>query len=173
MNTFDVDPAHSSVVFGIKHMQVATFRASFAGVEGQLTASDSGVRLEGAVRVLSISIADPPEFREHVLDSDFFDAGNHPEIRFASELVDIDPDGVVRVIGDLTMRGVTRRITASGTYDAPVEDPFGGRRAALELRTTLDRRDWGLAWQSALPSGGDAVGWTVDVTAHLELLERQ
>ena len=172
MNAFEVDPVHSTVIFSVRHLDVSTFRASFDGVEGRLLATDSGLRLEGAARVDSISIDDPSEFREHVVrGADFFDGDNHLEIRFVSERLEIDAEGDVKLTGDLLMRGVGHAVAATGSFLPAVEDPFGGRRASLVLETTLDRRDWGLDWQRPLPSGADALGWTVNVSVHLELVE--
>ena len=131
-------------------MQVSTFRASFGDVDARLVADASRSRLEGAARVESISIVGPPEFREHVVrGAEFFDADNHPEILFRSERIDLAEDGTATVDGELTIKGVSRPITATGTYRRPVEDPFGGLRAALALRARLDRRDWGMSWQHA------------------------
>ena len=154
--SFDADRTHSSFQFAIRHMKVSTFRASFGDVDARLVADASGPRLEGAARVESISIRDPPEFREHVVrGAEFFDADNHPEIRFRSARVELADDGTAMVDGELTIRGVSRPITATGTYERPIEDPFGLQRAALELRAVLDRRDWGMAWQAPLPGGAD------------------
>src|SRR5205807_2397499 len=108
---FVADRNHSSVLFSVGHMKVSRFRASFADVDARLAADEDGVRLEGRARVDSISIAEPPELREHVVSGpDFFAAGEHPEIRFRSSRVDLEEDGVVHVAGELDVRGVTRPI---------------------------------------------------------------
>ncbi|MQA64036.1 MAG: hypothetical protein GEU86_21810 [Actinophytocola sp.] len=76
--------------------------------------------------------------------------------------------------GELTLRGVTRPVAATGRYQSPIEDPFGSIRAALEFTTTtttIDRRDWGMDWQAPLPGGGDALGNLVELTASLELVK--
>lgn len=169
---FIADRNHSSVVFSVRHITVSRFRASFADVDARLATEQDRVRLEGRARVDSISIAEPPEFREHVVSGkDFFDADEHPEIRFRSHRVDFDDDGVIRVSGELDLRGVSRPIEASGTYRPPVTDPFGANRAAIELRTTIDRRNWGFDWQMPLPNGDDALGWEVELDVHLELIQ--
>lgn len=170
--TFEVDRTHSSVQFAVRHMEVSVFRASFDGVEGNLFADDAGVRLEGRVPVESVSIpSQPPEFRDHVVrGADFFDAAAHPEVRFRSSSVEL-VDGRASVTGELTIRGLTRTVTALGAYELPVEDPYGARRASLELRATLDRRSWDMDWQAPLPSGGEALGWEVEVSANLELVQ--
>ena len=121
---FDADRTHSSFQFAVRHMKVSTFRASFGGVDARLIADASKARLAGAARVESISIADPREFREHVVrGADFFDADNHPEILFRSERVEPAENGTATVDGDLTIKGLSRPITATGTYQRPVEDP--------------------------------------------------
>ncbi len=170
--TFVADPAHSSFGFSVKHMKVASFSARFEDVDARVVADERGIRLEGAVRVESVSIKNPPEFREHVVyGSDFFDAGKHPEITFRSSRVELGEDGSVHVEGELTIKGVTKPVTATGTYQPPVEDPFGSVRTALELAATIDRRDWNMDWQMPLPGGGDVLGYDVRLSAHLELIK--
>ena len=78
----------------------------------------------------------------------------------------------VTVSGDLAIRGVSRAVTAEGTYRRPILDPFGTYRIGLELETTIDRRDWGMEWQMPLPDGSDALGWDVEITVHLELTKQ-
>jgi polyisoprenoid-binding protein YceI len=173
LGTFDAD-RHSSVVFGIRHMQIATFRGWFGGVQARLVGDQTGVRLEGTAQVESISIGDPPEFRDHVVHSpEFLDSGKHPAIRFRSRSVDVGPDRAITVDGELTIRDVTRALVATGSYEGPVEDPFGSERAALELHATIDRRDWGITWQTPLPGGGDALGWAVQIAVQLELVKQR
>ena len=168
------DRNHSSALFTVQHIKVSRFRASFADIDARLAADEEGMRLEGRARVDSISIADPPELREHVVSGqDFFDAGEHPEIRFRSSRLDFGDDGTVRVLGDLELRGVTRPIEASGTYRPPIADPFGATRAAIELAATIDRREWGFGWQMPLPDGGDALGWEVELDVRLELVQER
>jgi polyisoprenoid-binding protein YceI len=167
---YELDPTHSSVQFAVKHI-VSTFRASFNAVEGRLTADDLTAKLTARAEVESISIVDPPEFRDHVVrGDDFFQADVHPEMTFISADIALRDDGSAVVSGELTIRGISRAVTTEGSYRPPTEDPFGHQRAALELHTTVDRRDWGLNWQLPLPNGGDAVGWDVELTAELELV---
>jgi polyisoprenoid-binding protein YceI len=75
--------------------------------------------------------------------------------------------------GELTIKGLSRPITATGTYERPVEDPYGYLRAAVELRAVLDRRDWGMSWQQPLPDGTDIVGWEIELTVQLELVNQR
>src|SRR6266511_2558097 len=140
--TYELDPHHSTVQFAVRHQQMSTFRASFTDIEARLTLDGGTITLEGEARVESVTIAEPLEFREHVVrGADFLDADAHP-------------------------------ITARGTYHPPREDPFGSQRAGLELRANVDRRTWDMNWQLPLPDGSDALGWDVEITAQLELIKK-
>jgi len=168
--TYEVDKPHSTVQFSVRHVGVSTFRASFADIDGQLVIENGSSELWASAAVESVSIVDPPEFREHVVrGDDFFAADVHPLLTFRTRSIQFTEDGKVTVSGELVVRGVSGSVTAAGRFSPPTEDPFGSTRVGLELSATIDRRTWGLDWQMPLPNGGDAVGWDVDVTAHLEL----
>ena len=164
--TFVADPVHSSFQFAVKHMKVATFRAGFDEVEARFA---DGV-LEGRAKPESVSVTNPPELREHLVNSPDFFAGQ--EIVFRSTDVELREDGTAKVEGDLTIKGITKPVTATGTYQAPVEDPYGGVRSALELTATLDRREWDMNWQAPLPSGEDVLAWDVTLSVNLELVRQ-
>ena len=169
--SFTADPDHSSFQAQLRHMGVGSFRTGFDDVEARLEAGPGGPRLTGRSRVDSITIARPPEFRAHVVEGDdFFDGANHPEITFESSRLQFAEDGSVALDGHLTMRGIERPITAAGTYVGPVEDIYGGRRAALDLEAVIDRRDWGMTFQAQLPRGGDVLSWSIRLSVHLELV---
>jgi polyisoprenoid-binding protein YceI len=169
--TFELDSNHSSVQFAVRHIKVSIFRASFADIDARLIADGDEVKLEGSARAESVSLTNPPEFREHVVrGADFLHAGEHPELTFRSTEVDLREDGSATVTGELTVRGISHEITATGSFQPPVEDPYGSFRAALELRATVDRRAWEMDWQMPLPDGSDVLGWEVEITAHLELI---
>jgi len=169
--TFVADQDHSSFQFEVTHMVVSKFRASFDDVTARVVADESGVQLEGSVQVASVAIRNQ-QFREHVVNgADFFDGPNHPEITFRSGDVQLTEDGTFSGEGELTIRGITKRIVATGTYQEPVEDPYGMTRTAIELNATVDRRDWGLNWQAPLPNGREALGYDVRLSAHIELVK--
>jgi polyisoprenoid-binding protein YceI len=171
VGTYTVDADHSSFGFAVRHMGISTFRGSFSGVTASVEATPDGLTIAGAVAVDGIGVTSPVDLRSHLLSADFFDAERHPQLAFATtEPAVPQPDGTIEVRGTLTMRNVSREVVALGSWTRPVEDPFGGVRAAIELRTVIDRRDYGMTWQMPLPKGGDALGTAVEITAHLELL---
>lgn len=170
--TFEADPVHSSFGFAVKHMGVSTFRGELTAVSAQLSTGQYGrLVLDGEATVESISITEPPEFRAHVLGEEFFDAERHPKVGFRSDDIELGDDGSATVRGELTIKGIARPVTATGTYVAPVEDAFGSQRGALELETVVDRRDFEINWNAPMPKGGDALATEVALTVHIEFVE--
>jgi polyisoprenoid-binding protein YceI len=170
--TYTSDPVHSSFQAGVSHMGVGAFRTTFSEIEARLTSDAGATRVTGRVPVASIAIHNPPEFREHVVNgADFFDAANHPEIRFESSRLALEDDGTAELEGELVIKGIAKPLHATGTWREPVEDLAGGVRMALDLNAVVDRRDWDMSWQAPLPKGGDALGWDVTLEAQLELVK--
>lgn len=171
VGTYSADPEHSSVHFVLRDMSVATLRGSFSDVEAWVAVADDGsLSLSGTAQVYSISIVTPPELRNDVLGADFLDARRHPVVVFQSDPARVGEDGSIVVRGWLTIRNVTRAVVATGTWSAPVEDGYGSMRGAVQLTTTVDRRDYGMPWNAPLPQGGDTRGTQVTVTVDLELV---
>ena len=169
--TYTADPVHSHVGFAVRYMGVSTFRNSFSDVEARLTEENGQVTLQGAAKVESIGITAPEQFRAHVLGGDFFDVENFPEITFRSTNVELNDDATARVEGELTIKGVTRPVTATGTWQGDTAHAFGGERAALQLETTVDRTEFGLTWNAPLPAGGNALDNNVTLTIDLNLVK--
>jgi polyisoprenoid-binding protein YceI len=105
-----------------------------------------------------------------VLGPEFFDAERHPEITFRSTELRLADHGLAEVVGELTIKGVTREVVASGQYASPRLTSFG-EVTGLQLQTSFDRREFGFDWQMELPGGGDAVGW--EVAVDIDLLFRR
>ncbi len=162
---FEIDPVHSSIGFGVKY-NIGTFHSTFGEVEAQFV---DGV-LAGTAQVSSINI-DQPQFKQHVLAEDFFDAERTPTITFRSTAIRAEADGSVEVDGELTIRGVTKAVTASGTYSAG-GDAFGNERVGFQIETTVDRRTFGLNWQNPLPNGSASLAWDVVVAVDLQLVKQ-
>jgi polyisoprenoid-binding protein YceI len=163
--TYEVDPVHSSFGFAIKHNGISTFRGEFKDVAATLA---DGV-LTGTAQVESVSTPIAP-LKDHLLSADFFNASETPTITFRSADIRVAEDGAAEVDGELTIRGVTRPITARGTYGAG-QNVTGAELVGFDLEATVDRRDYGLDWQAQLPAGGDVLAWDVTLQVHLELVK--
>ena len=168
--TYLAQPVPSSFAFAVRHSGVFWYRGSLSDVAATLRADGDALALEGSARVDSISVVEPAAMRASVLGPEFFDAERHPEITFRSTELRLADDGRAHLDGELTIRGVTRPVSASGHYSSPRLSSFG-EIAGLQLHTSFDRREYGFQWQMQLPGGGDAVGWDVEVDIDL-LLKR-
>jgi polyisoprenoid-binding protein YceI len=169
--TFAAQAEASTFAFAVRHSGVFRFRGALTDVTATLRGDGDALALEGAARVASISIAEPAAMRASVVGPQFFDAERHPEVTFRSTAIRLGDYGRIEVDGELTLRGVTREVTADGVYAAPREARFG-EVAGMRLQTTIDRRDWGFDWQMPLPGGGDAVGWDVELDIDLLFVRR-
>jgi len=166
--TYVADPVHSSFNFSVRYQGVSVFRGSMTDVTASLTDG----RLEGVAKAESISVRSPEQFRAHLLSAEFFDVENHPEITFSSAQVDLREDGTAVVAGELTIKGITRPVQATGTWQAPAADAFGNTRAHLQLETVVDRTEYEMKWNLPLPSGGNALANDVTLTVELSLVEQ-
>lgn len=166
---YTVDPVHSTFGFAVKYMGVTTFKGTLDDVDASLTIGADGARLDGAAQIESISIRTPEQFRQHVLADDFFAAATHPQVTFRSGDVQLADDGSATVTGELTIKGVTKTVTATGAW-SPEAELFGTRKAALAIETTIDRTDYGINWNSDLPTGGKALANDVTLTIELTLI---
>jgi polyisoprenoid-binding protein YceI len=163
--TFALDAVHSSIGFGVKY-NIGTFRTTFDEVDAQLA---DGV-LTGTAQAASIKI-DQPQFKQHLLGEEFFNVAQTPTITFRSTDIRAGADGGVEVDGELTIRGVTKAVTAAGNYTAG-SDAWGNNRVGFELETEIDRREFGLNWQNPLPNGKDSLAWRVVVSVDLQFVEQ-
>ena len=167
--TYVADPVHSSFGFAVRYQGVSVYRGTLSDVSATL----SGGRLEGTAKVESISIRTPEQFRAHVLSPEFFDAANHPEVRFVSDELDLREDGTATVKGDLTIKGITKPVEATGAWTAPAADAFGNTRGHLHLEAVVDRTQWDMNWNMPLPSGGNVLENDVTLTVDLSLIAHQ
>ena len=163
--TWDIDPVHSNATFEVEHAGVSVFRGGFKPIDAKLTSTESGLELEGAVDVASITI-DDENIRPHLLSPDFFDADRNPRVEFRSTEIAGDADEL-QVTGELSMAGFSLPVTARGRLRGPV-DLGEISKVALSLETTIDRTDYGMNWQMELPSGGQALANEVKLIVELE-----
>jgi polyisoprenoid-binding protein YceI len=154
---------HSAVTFSVPYV-VASFRASFEEVDATLVDG----KLSGGVEVASVDVKDE-NLAAHLMSAEFFDADNHPEITFTSDDLKIDGDNV-QLDGELTIKGTTQALRATGTVEGPSEDFMGNTRLGFTLKAMIDRTAFGVSWNADLPSGGRALSDEVELTAELEFV---
>ena len=163
--TWGLDPVHSSVGFAVGYSGIGTFRGTFGDFDAKLVDG----RLEGVAKVASGRV-DDENLTGHLQSPDFFDAEQQPELRFASRTIERSGDRV-SIQGDLTLRGVTHPVEITGTVSGPLENAYGQQRIGFDLETTVNRHDYGFAWNMELPGGGQALGADVVITANLALVQ--
>jgi polyisoprenoid-binding protein YceI len=169
--TWQLDPAHTLVEFSVKHMMFTTVRGRFGEVEGSFTVAPSAKeRSQVEVRIPAATIDTGQGQRDdHLRSADFFDVETHPYIQFVSRRVEGDPTREgdrLRIVGDLTMRGVSREVVLEARYLGSAVNPWGQQVAGYTAEGTVDRRDFGLNWNQALEAGGILVG--NDIRIHIE-----
>jgi polyisoprenoid-binding protein YceI len=150
------DPAHTRIGFSTRHAMVTKVRGAFNDIEGVIHAdvdnpANSLIRL--TIKVASIDTRSPQR-DEHLRTNDFFDAPNYPEITFVSTRIDQVEAGNFIVNGDLTIRGVTKQVAVPIDFIGVERDPGGQLRAGFEGSRRIDRREFGVKWNTALDSGG-------------------
>ena len=163
---WEIDPAHTSVEFAVKHMKIATVKGRFAELSATLAVgSDDLASATVAVDIDAASIDTRSAQRdEHLRSADFFDVANHPRLTFRSRSVAAKGDGEYRIVGDLTIRGVTRELVLDAEFQGSGRDPWGGTRLGFTAAGRVDRREFGLTWNAALEAGGFLVGDDVRLT---------
>jgi polyisoprenoid-binding protein YceI len=151
--TWSIDPSHSSVEFTVKHMGIATVRGQFTEFEGTIESDGERASVTGRVDASSVTTHNTQR-DEHLASSDFFGVEDHPQINFHAESIELGEDGSVKIPGEITLKGVTRKIELTGDYAGAGVDPWGNERVGLEVSTKIDRRDFGLEWNQPLAGGG-------------------
>jgi polyisoprenoid-binding protein YceI len=173
-STWTVDPTHAEVAFAVKHLMIATTRGRFGTVRGTVELDDArptAAKIDVTIDVSSIDTRQ--EQRDnHLRSADFFDVQTYPTMHFASKRVEGDITGDFRVIGDLTIRGVTKEVALDVTAEGRVRDPWGNDRAGFSAKGSLSRSAFGLTWNQVLEAGGVAVGDEVKLSLDVELVKQ-
>jgi polyisoprenoid-binding protein YceI len=168
--TWQIDPVHTSVEFGVKHMMFSTVKGRFPGIQGTIvldrqdpTASAVDVEID----VTSIDTRD--EKRDgHLRSADFFDADKYPAIRFKSSRVERTGDDRARVHGDLTVRDVTKEVALDVELLGVGTNPWGMEVAGFRAETRINRKEFGLGWNAPLETGGFLVGDDIKIEIDVE-----
>lgn len=151
-----LDPDRTAIGFTARQTSGSMVRCLFADTEGTISiCSERASRSRVAIRIGAASLATGDDAIDAELRSaDFLDTEQHPEVVFRSTVIDHVADARWLVVGDLTIRGITRQLSLDAEFTGPVRDPDGAVRAGLVASGRIDRRDWGLHWEDPLTSGG-------------------
>lgn len=168
-----VDPSHSSVEFSVKHLMIATVRGRFTRFEINAQIDEAHPeRSSVEVRVDASSVdTKDPQRDAHLRSPEFFDVEKYPAITFNSRRIEPLGGERYRVVGDLTIRDVTREVVLETTA-ALVRDPWGKQRLGFSAEATINRKDWGLTWNVPLEAGGVLVGEQIKLNIEGELVKQ-
>jgi len=172
--TWNIDAAHSVAEFKVKHMMIAHVKGHFSKVVGVLIHDESDrtkSRVEATIEAASIETRESQR-DTHLKSADFLHVEKFPTLSFKSTDIKVADDGELKVQGDLTIRGVTRKVTfAVEGPTPPTKDPWGNTRIAISATTKINRKDYGLTWNAALETGGILVGEEVTITLEAEFVK--
>jgi polyisoprenoid-binding protein YceI len=172
---WEIDPAHSSAQFSVRHMMISNVKGEFTKVSGRVNFDPENLEassVEAGVEVGSISTREAQR-DAHLKSADFFDAANYPAMSFQSKRVERNSDGSLKLVGDLTIRSTTREtaFNLEGPTE-PQKDPWGYVRRGVSASAKINRKDFGLTWNAALETGGVLVGDEVKITLDVELVQK-
>jgi polyisoprenoid-binding protein YceI len=172
--TWNIDPVHSVAEFKVKHMMISNVKGQFTRIKGILNLDETNVTnssVEASIEAASINTRE--EQRDaHLKSADFFDVEKFPALTFKSTRITRVADGELAVAGDLTIHGVTRNtvFNVEGPT-AAAKDPWGNLRRGLSATAKINRKDFGLTWNSALEAGGFLVGDEITITLDLQFVK--
>ncbi|HUB28816.1 MAG TPA: YceI family protein [Terracidiphilus sp.] len=174
LTTWNIDPAHSSAEFKVKHMMISNVKGKFSGITGVLKLHDEDCAesfVEATIPVATVSTGDPQR-DSHLQGAEFFEAEKFPTFTFRSTHVVRHAPGEHKVTGELTLHGVTRPVVfeVEGPSE-PGKDPWGNLRIGLSATAKINRKDFGLSWNAALETGGVLVGEDVTITLDIQFIK--
>jgi len=172
--TWNIDPVHTMAEFKVRHMMITNVKGHFTGVTGMLTLDEQDItksHVEASIDAASINTREADR-DTHLKSADFLDVEKFPKLTFTSTRVARTGEGELQVEGDLTIHGVTRKVvfTVEGPTP-PGKDPWGNTRIGLTATTKINRKDFGLTWNTALETGGILVGDEVTITFDVEAIK--
>lgn len=169
-----LDPSHTLLEFTVKHMMFTNVKGRFAQVAGTVVADPTDMTTaEISVEADAASVdTREPQRDGHLRSADFFDVEKFPKLTFQSYRIDRTGDDTYKLIGDLTIHGVTKSVAFDLTFDGQGKDPWGQERAGFTAETKINRKDFGLVWNALLETGGVLVGDDVKIAVHAEVIKQ-
>jgi polyisoprenoid-binding protein YceI len=173
-STWNIDPAHSIAEFKVRHMMISFVRGEFSGLSGVLKLDETDYTrstVEVSIPTASVRTVDE-RLDDHLKNADFFDVEKFPTLTFISTKVRSTGGRNYAVTGDLMIHGVTRSVTLTvNDVSEPSNDPWGNQRIGLSASTAINRKDFGIIWNTALDSGGVLVGDEVSIALDVQLIK--
>ncbi len=169
-----IDSAHSEINFTVRHMMISNVRGRFERFTGTVEFDPDQPAMSSVdVQIEAASINTREAQRDgHLRSPDFLNADEFPYLAFKSKQVEVVDDSHGKIIGDLTIRGVTREVILNTEYNGIAKSPFGTTSAGFSAATTINRKDWGLVWNVALETGGLLVGEEIKINIELEIVQQ-
>ncbi len=169
---WSVDASHSEVGFSVKHLMISTVRGRFANVSGTVSFVEGNFSDAAADITIDAASIDTREDKRdaHLRSADFFDVDTFPTLTFKSRRVQNVKDQTFELVGDLTIRGITREVVLDVTFEGTQKDPWGNLKSGFSATTRINRKDFGLTWNAALETGGVLVGEDVKISLDVQLL---
>jgi polyisoprenoid-binding protein YceI len=169
-----IDSAHTEVNFAVRHMMISNVRGQFQKVNGTVEFDEANpANTKVNVQLETASINTKEEKRDaHLKSADFFDAEKYPYLTFASKRVEVKDASHARLIGDLTIRDVTKEVVLDVEYNGSAKSPWGTTNAGFSAKTAIKRKDWNLNWNVALETGGWLVGDDIHISIELEVVKQ-
>src|SRR5690606_27862583 len=169
-----IDPTHSEIGFKVKHMMFTNVSGKFNAFEATIENEDdqfdtSVVSFSAEVNSVDTNNADRDN---HLRSADFFDVEQFPKISFKSTEIKKINEGQFKVSGDLTIKDVTQDVTLDAEYSGLMKDPWGNTKAGVSLNGKINRKEFGLAWNAALETGGVLVGEDIKLAAEVQLIKQ-
>lgn len=174
--SWTIDPVHSAASFKVKHMMISDVSGSFRYIQGTLVLDKENIEKSKVdVTIAATSIDTGMQKRDdHLRSADFFDVATYPELTFTSKRVKEVSGDQFTLVGDLTIHGVTRKVELQVTGpSASAKDPWGNIRTAAKATTRINRKDFGLTWNSTLETGGVLVGEDVLIELDVQFIKHQ
>lgn len=175
LTIWKIDPGHSTVEFVATHMMITKVRGRFPDVEGTIRFDGENIAnssVEATIQVASVT-SGSEQRDQHLRTGDFFLAEQYPTITFKSTRIEPAGDDELNLIGDLTIRGVTREVTLKTTFDGRNVSPWGAQAIGFSATTTINRQDFGLNWNVALETGGVLVSDKIKLELNIQATKNE
>ncbi len=170
-NKWNIDVAHTNINFTVSHMVIAEVTGTFKEYEGTVVSSKedfSDAQIEVVIKAKSVN-TENNDRDNHLRSGDFFDVEKYPLLVFKSTQVENKGNGKLTITGDLTLRGVTNKVEIDTKFKGKAVNPWGQIVAAFKGTTTINRKQWGLSWNTVLEAGGFLVGEEIELNLNIEL----